>query len=471
MKKFEPRSGFIVQAYKYALDPTSTQARDLARHCGAARVAYNWAVTKIRANWSQRRAEETYGIGEDQRTAWANWSLPALRKAWNQAKSEVAPWWAECSKEAYNTGLAQATMALKNYAESKTGARSGRRVGKPRRKRKGKATPSCRFTTGTIRVEADRQHVTLPRVGRIKTHESTRKLARRLDNDTARVLSATVRFEGGRWFCSLQCEVRRGEPIAARPDTHVGVDVGISHLAVLSQPVAGVSDEDGFVVNPRHLAGAQTRLRRASRRQGPDRRTGQKPSKRWEKANRDRNKVHHRVANLRRDGLHKLTTGLAATAGTVVVEDLNVAGMLRNRRLARSISDAGFGEIRRQLDYKTRWRGGRLHVANRWFPSSKACSACGVVKPKLPLRVRVFHCEHCGLTLDRDVNAACNLAALVAAETGTGVAGNLKPQGLNGRGADHKTRIVRAGGCEASTLHQQPAGQDGDRPPVTADCK
>ena len=174
------------------------------------------------------------------------------------------------------------------------------------------------------------------------------------------------------------------------------------------------------------------------------------PPRRWEKADRQRNRVHHRVTTLRRDGLHTLTTGLAATIGTVVVEDVNVAGMLRNRRLARSIADAGFGEIRRQLTYKTGWHGGRLVVADRWFPSSRTCSrsTCRAVKPTLSLSTRVFRCEHCGLVLDRDTNAAINLKHQVA-QSGW--------ETRNGRGADQKTKPGLAGGSEASTPHR-PAG-------------
>ena len=177
-------------------------------------------------------------------------------------------------------------------------------------------------------------------------------------------------------------------------------------------------------------------------------------------------RLHHRVANQRRDGLHKLTTTLAATYGTIVVEDLNVAGMLRNRRLAQHLADACFAEIRRQLDYKTRWNGGTLLVADRWFPSSKTCSACLTVKPKLSLATRTFTCDVCGLVLDRDLNAARNLAALTAdSTTGTGVAGDLKPQGLNGRGADQKTKPSLAGGCETSTPHlRAPARRVGRGP-------
>ena len=160
------------------------------------------------------------------------------------------------------------------------------------------------------------------------------------------------------------------------------------------------------------------------------------------------------MADLRRDGLHKLTTSLAREYGTIVVEDLNVAGMIRNRRLARAVSDAGFGEIRRQLAYKTSWNGGRLVVADRWFPSSKTCSSCGAVKAKLPLRVRTYVCEACGLVMDRDANAARNLASLVERT----VAGS-GPETVNGRGADRKTPPGGAGGRETSTPHRAPAAR------------
>ncbi|MFC0109734.1 IS607 family element RNA-guided endonuclease TnpB [Kibdelosporangium aridum] len=465
------------QAYRFALDPTPRQVRELARHCGAARVAFNWGLGLVKAVTDQRAAEISYGIPPGALTPTLSWTLPALRRAWNRTKDLVAPWWRECSKEAYSTGLAQLSTALRNWTESKSGNRKGRRVGFPRFKAKRRSGMSCRFTTGAIRVEADRHHVTLPRLGRIKTFESTRKLARRLESGTARILSATIRFQTGRWWCAFTCEVQRLMRCPAQAGTVVGLDIGITHLAVLSQPVPGLTDADGMVRNPRHMAAAQRRLRRnsrrVSRRRGPDQSTRQKPSQRWRVANRRRNRVHHRVVNLRRDGLHKLTTGLARSVAVIVIEDLHVAGMLRNRRLARSIADAGFGEIRRQLDYKIRWSGGHLVVADRWYPSSKTCSDCGAVKPKLPLHVRVFRCDVCGHTVDRDVNAARNLAALAAAinSTGAGVAGNLEAQpALNGRGADQKSPPGGAGGCEASTPHRTP-GQDGDRPPVTAGCK
>jgi IS605 OrfB family transposase len=200
-------------------------------------------------------------------------------------------------------------------------------------------------------------------LGTIKTHESTRKLHRRIADGRARIISATVRAEAGRWFVAFTVEVERAERTPARPDAVVGVGLGVKTLAVFS-------DGRPPALNPKHYESARRKLARlsraASRRQGPDRRTGRHASNRWSRTNAARNRVHHRTVNLRRDAIHKLTTSLARTYGTIVVEDLNVAGMVKNRRLARAVSDAGFGEIRRQLAYKTAWNGGTLIVADRW---------------------------------------------------------------------------------------------------------
>ncbi|MEO3785936.1 IS607 family element RNA-guided endonuclease TnpB [Actinocorallia sp. B10E7] len=449
MRKFRPRPGCVVQAYRFALDPNAGQEAALRSHCGAARTAYNWAVGWVTASWRQRGAEQTYGLSGEELTEWRPWSLPELRKAFNEAKRtdpRFADWWAENSKEAYSTGLAGAAAAFDNYAKSKQGRRRGGRVGRPRYKAKHKTPLSCRFTTGTIRLEPDRRHITLPRLGTMRTHESTRKLHRRLVAGTARILAATVGYERGRWLVSFQVEVQRDIQRVARPGTAVGIDLGVKHLAVL----ADSRGEVRYIPNPRHYETALKKLRhlsrRVSRRRGPARRAGQEPSKRWVKANAERNRVQHRVANLRQDTLHKLTTSVRAEYATVVVEDLNVAGMLRNRRLSRRVADAGFGQLRRQLTYKGRRYACPTIVADRWFPSSKTCSGCGAVKAKLPLHVRVFDCDACPLVLDRDENAARNLLALAASvSTGTGVAGDLGASAPKPRGADCKTRTTRPG--------------------------
>ncbi len=225
-----------------------------------------------------------------------------------------------------------------------------------------------------------------------------------------------------------------------------------------------------MIPNPRPLDQAQRRLRRLNRqlarRHGPRAPDGnrQNPSVGWRHSRRRLARTHARVAHIRRDALHKLTSELATSHRTIVVEHLNVAGMLRNRRLARRIADAGFGEVRRQLGYKTIWAGGMLIQANMFYPSSKTCSGCGYVKAKLPLSERTYRCEQCCLVADRDLNAARNLAALV-----NDIVAGSGPETENARGANQKTRL---GGQVA--MKREPrtsrAGQDGDRRLATAGC-
>jgi putative transposase len=419
----------VLRAYKYALNPTPRQARCLDGHCGAARKAFNWGLGRVKAVMDQRAAEATYGIPDELLTPAISWSMYSLRKAWNQVKATVAPWWTEYSKEAYASGLTQLAAALRNWRDSRKGKRRGRVMGFPRFRAKRNGTRSCRFTTGGIRC--DEQYAVLPRIGRIRLHETP---AAELVDGTARIMAATVRFERGRWFVSFTVEQDTAAPTPKRAGAVVGVDLGIKNLAILAEP----DGEPRTVPNPKHLDAARRKLsklsRRVARRVGPDRRTGQMPSNRWKRANNQRNHVQHQVAYQRADALHKFTTAIAAAYETVVVEDLHVAGMLKNRRLARRIGDAGFGEIRRQLAYKTEWNGGRLIVADRWFPSSKTCSGCGAVKAKLLLSERDYVCESCGLVMDRDENAARNLAALAVAASGA--------ETLDGRGADQKTRVT-----------------------------
>jgi putative transposase len=208
------------------------------------------------------------------------------------------------------------------------------------------------------------------------------------------------------------------------------VDVGIRNLAVLS--------DSRLIPNPAPLLRAQRRLRRLNRqlarRQGPCAADGSRrnPSQGWRQIRRQLSREHARVANIRKNSLHQLTSGLVDNYGTIVIERLNVAGLMKNRRLARRLADAGLGTLRRQLAYKAIWAGTTLIEAGRFFPSSKICSGCGHVKAKLPLSEREYRCEHCGMALDRDLNAARNLAVLVASST-NGVAGS-SPETGNARG-------------------------------------
>lgn len=400
--------GVFIQAYCFALEPSSAQERMLRSHCGAQRFAFNWGLARVRAVIAQREAERSYGVAEEELTPTVPASAYALRREWNRVKQDVAPWWAENSKEAYASGLANLSVALGNWSDSRTGSRKGRPVGFPRFKGK-RARSSCRFTTGSFGLaRGDRRHVRLPRIGLVRTFESTRKLARHIERGSARIRSATVSYRDRRWFASFSVEVERPDRVPVAGESAVGVDLGVRSLAVLST--------GEVIANPRCsdlMARDLVRLqRKASRQNGPDRRTRAVPSGRWSRTWNRITSVHARVAAMRRDNLHKLTTRLTASYGVIVIEDLNVLGMLTNRRLARAIADCGFGELRRQLEYKAGWSGGRVELASRWFPSSKQCCACGVVKAKLHLSERVFACEACGLVIDRDANAARNLAAL-----------------------------------------------------------
>jgi putative transposase len=428
----------VVQAYRFALDPTLDQERALGSHCGAQRFAFNWGLHRVKANLGQRAAERSYGIPESQLTPAISWQAWALRKEFNKVKGSVAPWWADNSKEAYASGLANLADALGNWKASRDGTRNGPTVRFPVFRGK-RSVLSVRFTTGALGLAVqDRRHVRLPRIGLVRTHESTRKLARKVEAGTARIRSVTVSLRRGRWQASFSVETDRAVRASARPGGAVGIDVGVRHLAVLSNGVT--------VPNPRPLETARRQLRRlnrqASRRTRPDRRTGQQPSARWCKTQARIARVHARAANLREDGLHQLTTRLAAACGTVVAEDLNVAGMLRNRRLARRIADAGFGMLRRQLAYKMAWHGGLLVVANRFYPSSKTCSGCGAVKAKLRLSERTYRCGSCGLVIDRDLNAARNLAALAegASSPSRGATVN-EPSGNPGKASPGGRRV------------------------------
>lgn len=427
----------VRQAYRFALDPSPAQERMLRSHAGAARFAWNWGLAKCQERYA---AEGKWHSAID------------LHKLWNvEKKADPAlAWWGENSKCVYQEAFRDLDRALHDCIRSKKGQRKGKRLGFPKHKKRGKCKDSFRFSERRIRCT--RTTVTLPRLGTIATHESTRKLARRLADGTARILSATVSRTAQRWFVSFTVEIQRAIPaIHPRPGSAIGIDLGVKTL------LTGV-DDTGTVIEipgPKPLRASLRRLRRAGR--AHSRKTLGSANRRKHAARLAR--IHARVASIRADALHKVTTGLAHRYETVVAEDLNVAGMLRNYRLARSISDQGFAAAVRMLGYKTTWNGGQLIKADRWFASSKTCSDCGTVKAKLALSERTYRCAACGLVLDRDVNAARNLLSLAASGADR----------LNALGRDGKTRPGRARPGEPGTRHHI-CGQDRDRQRATTGC-
>ncbi|WP_146776831.1 helix-turn-helix domain-containing protein, partial [Parafrankia sp. Ea1.12] len=214
-----------LQAYRFALDPNNIGRAGLRRHAGACRFAFNWGLARVKAALAQREAEESYGLAGDLLTA-VPWTLPALRLAWNTVKNDIAPWWAECSKEAFSAGLAQLAAGLKNFSDSRTGKRKGRTVGFPRFKKRGKARDSFRYTTGSYGPDGDR-HVKLPRIGRVKVHEPMGALTALLGDGRARLLGAAVSRTAGRWFVSFTVQVEREIPDGPSARQATGGVIGV----------------------------------------------------------------------------------------------------------------------------------------------------------------------------------------------------------------------------------------------------
>ncbi|MCH4851374.1 IS607 family element transposase accessory protein TnpB [Bifidobacterium pseudolongum] len=406
----------MLEAVKVALDPTPRQERLLEGHAGAARFAYNLMLAHIQSQLARNEK--------------ADWSMYAQRRWWNEWKNEIAPWWAEYSKEAYNSAFESLAAALKNHFASKTGRRKGRRMGWPKFKSKRHTTPRFAYTTGSFGlVEGDPKVLKLPRVGRVHCMED---IARRVGD--AKVVRMSVSKHAGRWYASLTVE-RDAPTVPVTPKGGVGVDLGVKTLATLS---------DGTMApNPRHMNNSLRRLAHAQRTLS----RREQGSKRWQKAENRVRRIYAHVAAQRRDGLHKLTDWLTRTYADISIEDLNVAGMVSNHRLAQAVSDCGFAELRRQLVYKRARTGAAIHIIDRWYPSSRTCSSCGTVKAKLSLNERTYCCDACGLRIDRDLNAAINIQ----------VAGSA-PETLNARGGD--IRHDRHAPAAQTPMNREPSSQN-----------
>ena len=415
----------MFEAVKVALDPTPAQERLMLSHAGAARFAYNAGLAHVKA---------ALEAGEK-----LDWSFYSLQHWWNANKDTLAvsadgvPWWRENSKEAASSGLRALASALSNWSKSRKGKRKGRRVGFPKFKSKDRETPRFSYSTsgpgtGGL-IKGDPKALWLPRIGRVHCMEN---VTARVDG--VRVIRMTISRRAGRWYAALTVERDDQTMKQAPKGGAVGIDLGIKDLATLS---------DGTVIpNPHSLKTGERQLRRAQK--ALSRKT--KGSKRRAKTRERVARIHNRIANRRSDALNKLTTMLSRTYSDICIEDLNVAGMVKNHRLAKAVEDASFSELRRQLEYKTAKTGARLHFVDRWYPSSKTCSNCGSVKAKLSLTERTYKCEHCGLTIDRDLNAAINImVAGSAPETLNACGGTVR------RGNHHGCATLDPAKCEPSS--------------------
>ncbi|WP_454856662.1 RNA-guided endonuclease InsQ/TnpB family protein [Promicromonospora soli] len=461
-------------SFRFCLDPSVEQERVLSRHVGAARFAFNQALrlhhdaraTAKRGQGQGSTSEAAVGVVPDRaqrppgdapgavRVPWTGFDLINTFNKWK--RSEAAgrrfvvdstgmtrvqvtglAWQDQVLAQVFEEAAVDLGRALKAFTDSRTGARKGPKAGFPRFRKKSATGGSFRIRNKTskgrvgIRVgdQAHARLVTLPKIGILRVRECTRRLRRMIATGRARILSVTVSRGAGRWWISITVEAadlhlaarHTPRPPAGAPahidvgqaDTQptqrdekawVGVDRGLHTLAV-----AGSSDgvEVLRLNNPRALRRGLPRLRRLSKAVTRKK----KGSKNRKKAVVRLSRQHARIRDRRRHVLHQVSNQLVKNHALLVLEDLNITGMRSNRKLSRAISDAAWGELARQIAYKQAWRGGQVMLADHWFPSSKTCSACGTLRKDLTLKDRTFECHECGLVMDRDLNAAVNLAA------------------------------------------------------------
>lgn len=400
---------------QYALDPSPSQERSFSSHAGAVRYAYNWGLSRIEENWAERDLDPS--------TPYLNSSMIGLRKEWNKEKHSIAPWYGENSKEAYDSGLRNLSNAITRYYKKVSG--------RPNYKHKKYSdTEGVTFSTGARYLDsATKRHFTLPRIGKVRLHERARKLAWLLAQESTTLGNITVKRSRARWHLSLNLTVTEdtwlkyhAQRTKRDKKKAVGVDLGIKHAAVFS---------DGTVIENKKSYEKQLRKlhrlnRELSRRRKYNKRTGEVPSNRYLKTKNKLARVYAGVTNTEVDFAHKLSKRLVDEYDIIGLEDLNVAGMVRNRSLSQRISHASFGRLRQFITYKASWYGSKVVLMDRFYPSSKTCSGCGVVKTKLSLSERSYSCDDCGLFIDRDLNAALNIM-MVAQSCG---------ETLNGRGGE-----------------------------------
>ena len=387
----------VTRSHKIALRPTADQEQQLRRAAGVSRFTWNWAL----AEWNRQHQAGEKPTAMD------------LKKQFNALKSEQFPWVYESPRDANAQPFANLGKAFRHFFDGK--------ARRPRFKKKGRCRDS--FYVANDKFRADGKAITLPRIGKVEMREALRF--------EGKVTGATVSRRADRWFVAISVEVDLPVVSCESQARTVGVDLGVSRLATLS---------DGTVITgPKPLRSSLKRLARLNRR-----------LHRRLPGSRNRNKMgarvarcHARISDIRGDALHKLTTRLVRTYGRVVIEDLNVRGMVRNRKLSRAISDMGFGEFRRQLSYKAEPSLTKLVVADRWFPSSRLCVTCGTLHEGLTLHDRTFRCDGCGHAEDRDVHAARNLERYPGLQGNPHACGHLSA-GQAGQSTG-ETRVEEAG--------------------------
>jgi putative transposase len=403
----------VIFAHKIALDLTKDQERYCRQAAGTARLTYNWAL----AEWQR------------QRDAGSKPTAMGLKKQWNAIKYERYPWLTDIHRDAHTQPFANLQKAFTAFFQNINDRKAGktrREVGYPTFKKRGKHDS---FYMANDKLQIDGKRLRIPVLGWVPMREALRF--------TGKIMAAVVSRTADRWYVSVTVQVDAPPRSCENQAGTCGVDLGITHLATLSNPREHI---DG----PRPLKAALVKLRRLNRESA--RRV--KFSANWRKTKRKLGRLHARIANIRSDSIHNLTTRLTQTYREIVIEDLYVAGMVQNQKLARAISDMGFGMFRQQLAYKAAVTGATVIVADRWFPSTRLCK-CGAVNETLTLADRVFTCAACGFTDDRDFHAADNL------ETYPRLVGNVNACGQPSAGSvntSSETGLNEAGTTECAQV-------------------
>lgn len=364
----------INKAFKVELDPNQKQRVMFDKCCAAARKVFNWAL-------DDHNLQYEWGLTPN---------IFEQKRRFNSLKYADIPWVTEVPYTVTAQEFDNIKRAFDNFFRR---VKAGEKPGYPRFKSRLKDKQSFALR-GNFHVE-DRR-IKLPCIGWVRLAE-----AGYVPLVGVKILSVNVSGRAGKWFASMQVEQEVADPEPAINDP-VGVDVGIKSLAVCSD---GKTFE-----NPRALKMAEAKLARLQRELCRREKGSANRAKTKEKIA----KLHYRIACVRQHALHQVSHYVTAETkpSVVVIEDLNVKGMVQNHCLAKAVSDASMSELHRQIEYKSGWNGVQVQKANRWFPSSKLCGKCGTIKETLTLSDRVFVCDACGYTEDRDLNAAKNLRSL-----------------------------------------------------------
>lgn len=369
----------IHRAYKTQLDVNNSQQTLLIQHIGCARWAFNWALNKKKEAFDKKEKIPT---------------AIDLHKELNKLKQSEIPWMYESSKWSPQNALRDCDQAFENFFTRCKKKVNGSK-GFPKFKSKKNDKQSFRLEA-PIKIESDR--IKLPRIGWLKLFEEN------YIPTNHKILSATISKRTGKWFVSVNTE-SPDKPITVAKNDVIGVDLGVKTLATCSNCTTYNS--------PKALKSNLERLKRRQRQFSRK----QKGSKNKAKAKLKLAKIYYQISNIRKDCLHKVTSKIVHENQVIVLEDLNVKGMMKNHKLAQVISDVGLYEFRRQIEYKAKWYGREVIFVDRFHPSSKLCSGCGSKKDALKLSDRIYECGVCGLSIDRDFNASLNLKQFYTASS------------------------------------------------------